>query len=386
MTSQDEKKNNYNLNRGGISSELHKDFNKLNLDCLKDICKENSLTGYSSLKKNDLIHLIFTEYNKRFNDYSRLTRDKLEEINGEFKLINEKDKPFSNFSKDFLVHIIVTVFIKNSLYYNNELVNIQDIKENIDNKIKFEIEEKIKQDKIKKEEKKLNKTKNTDDTGVVDMDIDTTNINSPIIDSSSNVLTSEIDILKKKLSELESKLSTGDVIPAVDKKNKRKDNNNIEPDSSKENTINDKNKSIPKDETKKNKKEKEKSTKKNEVIVEEVNTNVITIVDKDIDLSNNNNISEVKKDEKNKKQAIPKSVRTSVWNHYIGEYINQHRCLCCKKVLISNTNFDVGHVISEKDGGTHEINNLRPICSPCNHSMGSENMIEFVKKYGYYIG
>jgi 5-methylcytosine-specific restriction endonuclease McrA len=87
----------------------------------------------------------------------------------------------------------------------------------------------------------------------------------------------------------------------------------------------------------------------------------------------------------NKKQSIPKSVKTHVWNNYIGENIPIHRCLCCKKTLIQNTNFDVGHVISEKDGGTHEINNLRPICSVCNHSMGTENMVDFVKKYGYYI-
>ena len=89
---------------------------------------------------------------------------------------------------------------------------------------------------------------------------------------------------------------------------------------------------------------------------------------------------------KKKKQSIPKNVRIIIWNHYIGEDIIKHKCLCCKKALISNTNFEVGHVISEKNGGTHEINNLRPICFACNHSMGTENMIDFVVKYGLYIG
>lgn len=93
-----------------------------------------------------------------------------------------------------------------------------------------------------------------------------------------------------------------------------------------------------------------------------------------------------KEDAKKKKQSIPKNVRIIVWNHYIGEDIIKHRCLCCKKVIITNTNFEVGHVISEKQGGTHEINNLRPICGACNHSMGTENMIDFVVKYGLYIG
>ncbi len=93
-----------------------------------------------------------------------------------------------------------------------------------------------------------------------------------------------------------------------------------------------------------------------------------------------------KEEAKKKKQSIPKQVRVIVWNHYIGEDIIKHKCLCCKKVTITNTNFDVGHVLSEKNGGTHEINNLRPICGACNHSMGSENMVDFVVKYGLYIG
>ena len=99
-----------------------------------------------------------------------------------------------------------------------------------------------------------------------------------------------------------------------------------------------------------------------------------------------NQKQEEKAELKRKKQSIPKNVRIIVWNHYIGEDIIKHKCLCCKKVVISNTNFEVGHVLSEKNNGTHEINNLRPICFACNHSMGSENMIDFVVKYGLYIG
>jgi len=97
-------------------------------------------------------------------------------------------------------------------------------------------------------------------------------------------------------------------------------------------------------------------------------------------------LDEEKKENKKKKQSIPKNVRVIIWNHYIGEDIIKHKCLCCKKVTISNTNFEVGHVISEKNEGTHEINNLRPICFACNHSMGSENMIDFVVKFGLFIG
>lgn len=96
--------------------------------------------------------------------------------------------------------------------------------------------------------------------------------------------------------------------------------------------------------------------------------------------------SEAVEAKKKTKAAIPKKVKTDVWNTYIGAEINKHRCLCCKKTLISNTDFDVGHVVSEAGGGTLEIGNLRPICSSCNHAMGTRNMVDFVKMFGYYIG
>ena len=105
-----------------------------------------------------------------------------------------------------------------------------------------------------------------------------------------------------------------------------------------------------------------------------------------VDEERNKKEYETKKEIKNKKQSIPKNVRIIIWNNYIGEDIIKHKCLCCKKVTISNTNYEVGHVMSEKNGGTHEINNLRPICFSCNHSMGSENMIDFVVKFGLFIG
>jgi len=85
------------------------------------------------------------------------------------------------------------------------------------------------------------------------------------------------------------------------------------------------------------------------------------------------------------KKQIPKAVKSHIWDHYIGRHINEHRCLCCKKAYIRNTDFVTGHVISEANGGTLEINNLRPICAVCNNGMGHMNMVDYVKKYGYYI-
>ncbi len=87
-----------------------------------------------------------------------------------------------------------------------------------------------------------------------------------------------------------------------------------------------------------------------------------------------------------KKRSIPKKVKTDVWNKYIGSEIPKHKCLCCKMVTISNTDFDCGHVESEANGGGDTICNLRPICSSCNNSMKTMNMVEYVKKHGYWIG
>ena len=90
--------------------------------------------------------------------------------------------------------------------------------------------------------------------------------------------------------------------------------------------------------------------------------------------------------EKKKKKSIPKNIKKLVWTKYIGQEIIRHKCLCCKTVTIENTFFECGHVVSERDGGTLEISNLRPICGECNRSMGTMNMIEYVKTYGLFIG
>lgn len=102
----------------------------------------------------------------------------------------------------------------------------------------------------------------------------------------------------------------------------------------------------------------------------------------------NNNIqipnAHIIKNHKNsqyKKKHIPKILKRLVWNKYIGEEKGISPCLCCKSTIISQMNFVCGHVISEKHGGTTSIENLRPICSLCNNSMGITNMEEFIKKY-----
>jgi hypothetical protein len=57
-------------------------------------------------------------------------------------------------------------------------------------------------------------------------------------------------------------------------------------------------------------------------------------------------------------------------------------CTCCEKTPIKNIEFHCGHVIAEANGGTMQIDNLRPICAGCNLSMGTQDMNDFKKVFG----
>ena len=65
---------------------------------------------------------------------------------------------------------------------------------------------------------------------------------------------------------------------------------------------------------------------------------------------------------------------------YIGREKGVGNCFCCNSEIDSK-HFECGHVIPISKGGPDTIENLRPICSLCNRSMGSKNMGEFMKKY-----
>jgi hypothetical protein len=83
-----------------------------------------------------------------------------------------------------------------------------------------------------------------------------------------------------------------------------------------------------------------------------------------------------------KRKSIPQKLRFAVWNKYFNKK-TEGNCLCCKYMVISIENFDCGHVVSHKDGGSIHIDNLRPICRACNLSMGTTNMDDFIVEYGF---
>ena len=75
------------------------------------------------------------------------------------------------------------------------------------------------------------------------------------------------------------------------------------------------------------------------------------------------------------KENIPRAVREQVWLTYVGPHFKT-KCLVewCKNE-ITVFEFHTGHNIPEKNGGTLDLANLRPICSRCNLSMGSQYTI-----------
>ena len=85
---------------------------------------------------------------------------------------------------------------------------------------------------------------------------------------------------------------------------------------------------------------------------------------------------------KKRRRCIPATVRNTIWNKYIGDK-EKAKCYCCKIEPITKGNYDCGHIISDKDGGEINIENMRPICGLCNKSMGAMNMTKFMKQYGY---
>jgi 5-methylcytosine-specific restriction endonuclease McrA len=85
--------------------------------------------------------------------------------------------------------------------------------------------------------------------------------------------------------------------------------------------------------------------------------------------------------EKPKRKRIPKAVREQVWNKYVGATKRVGKCYCCRWRPITDSEFEVGHNKAVAKDGKDNINNLRPICRPCNSSMGTMSIEQYRKKY-----
>jgi 5-methylcytosine-specific restriction endonuclease McrA len=86
-------------------------------------------------------------------------------------------------------------------------------------------------------------------------------------------------------------------------------------------------------------------------------------------------------DKKPKRTTIPKAIREQVWEKYIGRTKRVGKCYCCKWRPITESDFEIGHNKSVAKGGKNNIGNLRPICKPCNRSMGTMTIEAYKKKW-----
>jgi 5-methylcytosine-specific restriction endonuclease McrA len=310
-----------------------KSIASLTVDELRQLCLLNKISGMSAAKKADLTSALSKDYTKNCESLKKLKVDELEEM---CRL--KKIKGFSGYKKDDLVGLI-TLFDM-SIKETKDTKDVKDTKDAVAEPGETE------KDKEKEKEKEKKEKPKKDVVSVVVKDV--------------SVAVKEASILEldEQMQELKARLELVEQIKKV--KQEQEEQERLEKERLEQERL--EKERLEKEE--KERLERERASEQSSVVDETTGV----------------------KKERKKKEAIPKSVRSHVWNLYIGPTINEHRCLCCKKAVIKITEFDCGHVIAESAGGTHEIGNLRPICSACNHAMGSQNMIEFVVKYGYYIG
>ena len=76
------------------------------------------------------------------------------------------------------------------------------------------------------------------------------------------------------------------------------------------------------------------------------------------------------------KAKIPRALREQVWLVHVGpKFQNKCKVSWCTNSM-NAFDFQCGHNIPESKGGKTDVNNLIPICSRCNLSMGSQFTID----------
>lgn len=67
-------------------------------------------------------------------------------------------------------------------------------------------------------------------------------------------------------------------------------------------------------------------------------------------------------------------MRMEVWHNTFGIDTGSAKCPYCKINSINSFNFECGHITAKAKGGKLIVENLKPICSTCNKSMGTNVM------------
>lgn len=81
------------------------------------------------------------------------------------------------------------------------------------------------------------------------------------------------------------------------------------------------------------------------------------------------------------RRSLPLSLRYAVWNTWQGgPGVGSGPCHVCNR-LITQQDYECGHVIPHSAGGMDIVSNMRPICRSCNRSMGAVHLDVFRCKF-----
>lgn len=83
------------------------------------------------------------------------------------------------------------------------------------------------------------------------------------------------------------------------------------------------------------------------------------------------------------RKQISSKLKKEVWLMYHHTSLTGPCYIGCGKHISFFEGYECGHVISVKNGGPTELENLKPICFDCNRSMGKMNMADFVRNKSY---
>ena len=83
----------------------------------------------------------------------------------------------------------------------------------------------------------------------------------------------------------------------------------------------------------------------------------------------------------NKRKSLPQRLRDNVWRNQHGS-CKDGWCYTCGKEL-TDLSFECGHIVAAHHGGPDTEDNLKPLCSSCNKSMGAQNLYEFMSYFSY---
>lgn len=87
----------------------------------------------------------------------------------------------------------------------------------------------------------------------------------------------------------------------------------------------------------------------------------------------------VPEDMTNTQQSLPKTQLFKLWKNYYGNCA-ETKCYVCNINDISLLNCHAGHIIARALGGKTTMDNIIPICAPCNLDMGTTNLYDYKNK------